>query len=371
MNIQSTAGSVMQVNIQLLRFLAAMSVVIYHATPHYLAAGGTDNSVLHFIRLTFYGGVDVFFVISGYIMWVSTRNSSGLQDSAIFLYRRATRIYFGYWPYLLLLLLVLFFYDSGVDNKTDVTGSIFLTQHKHEKLLLPVSWSLTYELYFYVFFALLLLFTKSASGKLLGVILALSIITIFMVWCIDIEVLRKNFRWVLKASRFYLSPYIAEFISGCLLALYCEKRGKINLWLCAAAFSGFVATAVFYQVNKVSGADSLLDYPHARVAFFGPAAILLVAIFSEAERRGFVPFAKASLLLGGASYSLYLSHTILLNLFFLAGLRPVGGEAAYTPAFFFVSAVLLILAYSIWHYRYIESPLMRFSRRIIGKMENK
>lgn len=357
----------MQVNIQLLRFLAAMSIVIYHAAPHYLAAGGADNDLLQFIRLTFYAGVDVFFVISGYIMWVSTRSASGLQDSVRFLYRRATRIYLGYWPYLLLLSLSLAYFGVSHGKKVDIAGSIFLTQSRHELLLLPVSWSLSYELYFYGFFACLLLLPRNISPAILGACLIASVATLLLVWVFDVSVLREHVRWVLKGSRFYLSPYIAEFFSGCLLALYCERNGKINFWLCGILFSAAVGAAVFYQLNSAAGADSLLDFPHARVAFFGPAAIFLVAMFSEAEKRGFVPFRNVSLLLGGASYSLYLSHTILLDVLYYAGLRPAGSDSVYLPLLFAVSAVALILAYSVFHYRYIESPLMKFSRTLASK----
>jgi exopolysaccharide production protein ExoZ len=357
-----------QINIQSLRFLAAHSVVIYHAVPHYIAAGGSDNVLLQWIGLTAYAGVDVFFVISGYIIWVSTSHVSGLKDAGNFLCRRAIRIYSGYWPYLLILSVLFFAYGVTYARQIDVMGSIFLTQPKHEKLLLPVAWSLAYELYFYACFFLLLMFPKSIGRKILYVSLLLSLITMFMLWFIDLAVMRQNFHWALKASRFFLSPYIAEFIAGCLLAIYYEKGGKVNLLLCSIICFLALVSAVLYQLNSGMGAESFLNYPHVRVAFWAPVAILLVVIFSEAERRGKVFFKQSALLLGGASYSLYLAHTIIFDALYLSGLRSAIGDYFHVPLLFIVLAVLLVLVYSVWHYRYIETPLMMISKRMLRRL---
>lgn len=108
-----------------------------------------------------------------------------------------------------------------------------------------------------------------------------------------------------------------------------------------------------------------------RVAVLWPLAFTLVGLAAALENNGWVAFKRAAVFLGGASYSLYLSHTIFLEWFGHSGLRTVFEQ--WTPDMPFIKTITLlllatlILFYSVWHYQFIESPLYRVARRLSGK----
>ena len=81
----------MLINLQLLRFLAALPVIAYHTAPHIWASGESRDGLLQTIQLFGFGGVDIFFVISGFIMWHTTLDDRGPADAWRFLRRRAAR----------------------------------------------------------------------------------------------------------------------------------------------------------------------------------------------------------------------------------------------------------------------------------------
>ena len=87
--------------IQALRLFSALWVVLYHAAHSPTVAPG--NGLWHNFTGLGYLGVDIFFVISGYIMALnSQQRSPSLRQSLSFLGLRLARIYSGWWPVFLL-----------------------------------------------------------------------------------------------------------------------------------------------------------------------------------------------------------------------------------------------------------------------------
>ena len=82
----------MLINIQFLRFAAALAVVVYHAGKHVAATGADPGWLFRAGEAVGFAGVDVFFVISGFIMFHTTRESAGAAAAAEFLKRRVARI---------------------------------------------------------------------------------------------------------------------------------------------------------------------------------------------------------------------------------------------------------------------------------------
>ena len=359
----------MQINIQFLRFLAALSVAVLH-TGAYAAVGGEAGRGIFGVFSWFgYAGVDVFFVISGYIMWTTTRTAQHPTDVGYFIYKRAARIYLGYWPYCLMLLLLLSYFSVKGAHEIDYLGSIFLTQTNRNLLLLVVTWTLTYELYFYVVFAGVLLLPHKIQARVLAAILMVVVVNSLLFCFVDHDTLRQHARWVLKGNRFFLSPFCAEFFAGCLLAVYFEKVRRVNLWFSGAVCLVLVTAAILHQQNSPLGAETMHQYPHKRVAFFGTAALALVAFMVELEHRGMVFFKRASLLLGGASYSLYLCHIVMLRGFHLAGLHKKLLLPFYDIYTLLLMLVFVIVGYSVLHYLYIEKPLMALARKVLPDKE--
>jgi exopolysaccharide production protein ExoZ len=137
--------------IQILRAVAAIAVVLHHALEQSNGASGRFSP--DWLTTAGAAGVDIFFVISGFIMLhVSFLPRRPVPSAGTFLFRRATRIYPLYWLCCIAILLI--------------SAAGFLSSHRYSvskiissMLLLPgetiigVSWTLVYEMYFYFVFA--------------------------------------------------------------------------------------------------------------------------------------------------------------------------------------------------------------------------
>ncbi len=357
------------VNIQWLRAVAAMMVVLYHANNVYLSLGGVAGHDLYsFFGRFGYAGVDVFFVISGYIIWVSTRKVSGGATLLGYLYNRAARIYLGYWPYFALFLLLAYLGSIALPPEADVLGSLFLSQSYWHKLLIDVSWTLQFELYFYAVFAVLLLLPRRHL--------------IHAVWLIALVLLLLQCHYILIKDAynpdhfyqqnmlfwFYGAPFCLEFLAGAVIAWFFERRRIKTLWpVVLGAVVAFVA-ALSFESQLATGSLAQGYYAPQRVLLFGNFAALSLSALIELERRGWVLFKRSSLLLGGASYSLYLAHAVWLYFFMRSSALATLQSWSLPP---FIATTLLVLAmvlYSIIHYLWIEQTLMAWAARLKPKM---
>src|SRR5688572_27360115 len=118
-------------SLQLLRFIAAMLVLLFHLR---LDPSG-------------YKGVDVFFVISGFVMYYSAYLLKK-PKAYVFIINRLTKIFLLYW----IALIFLFFVQPFNIDKNFLKTFLLIPGHHS---VIGVSWSLSYELYFYFIFALL------------------------------------------------------------------------------------------------------------------------------------------------------------------------------------------------------------------------
>ncbi|MBZ4194491.1 MAG: acyltransferase [Candidatus Contendobacter sp.] len=350
------------INIQFLRAIAAFIVVLYHTADHYFAVVDSSTTNIYSIIKQFgYVGVDLFFVISGYVIWVSTKKVSDLVGIINFAYGRLTRIYFGYWPYFFILLIITYLFSNEL-NTVDIIGSFFLTQKSPDKMLLKVSWTLSYELCFYLFFSGLLFLPRR---KIIYVLYLLGVVIIAVqLWGIFISgvYLKNNFPTSHVIFKFYLSPFYLEFIAGCLIAFYFENKRVNNLMAVFIAAFVFFVLAIFYQnINEVV-LDQGYYYPQ-RVILLGSMSVFIVVGLIELEGRGIVLFPYFSTLIGEASYSLYLSHTIILYGLYVIGVRTIIKEFGKYQGLLMILVVLLIVGYSIMHYQLVETPLMSLTKK--------
>jgi exopolysaccharide production protein ExoZ len=359
----------MLVNIQLLRFLAAFCVVLYHGAAQYHAIGGSrSGDLFSFVEEFGYAGVDVFFVISGFIIWHTTREINGMRGVFDFAYRRATRIYLGYWPFFFMSALDLRFFEPDALKKVNLLGSFLLTQPLSDKLLLPITWTLRYELYFYLCFSLLLLTSRKAALKLIclsgGIVIAVQIWHVFRGHIYDPHL----FDFAPELYKFYLSPYCLEFMAGCFVAHHIGNVKKtytaITIFLASAV--AIIGLALWYQDTFITGFLDKGYYALQRVLLFGTASVMLLLGALALEKRGRILLPKFSLLMGGASYSIYLSHSVLFLFMHHIGL--MNALSLYGKGqFVWISlSIIVILAFSIVHYKCIERPLIAYSRKMRG-----
>lgn len=321
-------------SIQALRGIAALMVVVYHAT---ISAGLTadlgdgDRSFLD-------AGVDIFFVISGFVMIIATSGRS--MTPWAFLKARLTRIVPLYWIALLVTLIVgVAFSKFAFPKATDILMAyLFLPYVNPNGQIAPfltAGWTLSYEMFFYLVFALLI---AIPAWRRSFIILALFIALV------GIRPVVGDFGPI--AFRL-TSPLLLEFVAGMFLALTIEWTQKVP------AFAGILLVA-FGAVLGIFAASEMESLPRF-IAQGGPA-ILIVAGVLRLE-----PFisstARPIRYLGDASYSVYLFHSLFILAPAALGAAEINGHIwAVLMTFSGVLGGLLA-------FKAVEEPLIKFFKR--------
>jgi exopolysaccharide production protein ExoZ len=328
-------------SIQYLRAFAAILVAFFHCFANSLAAPFGIAATHAF------WGVDIFFVISGFVIW---RTSEGKPfDGVSFARKRLTRIYPMFWIALTAWILVrLFVPDSmgGADiNAATVFSSYALLPHFHAvettkvwPILVP-GWTLQMELFFYAVFALNAVMSTRLSASLIAGALACCALAGF--------VLHPTSAVGITATR----PLLLEFAAGVILAANYRAISKWPAWLGCGLVLVACASLVMF-----SGVD---DADWQRVFSYGIAAAMLVTGSLVLERYVRQHGSRLLETLGDASYSIYLLHTLVIG-FVAVCWKRLGLPA--TPsgiALFASTAVMLSAGAGVLSWFFIEKPILR------------
>ncbi|QIL81736.1 acyltransferase [Diaphorobacter sp. HDW4A] len=354
-------------NVQTLRFFAAIWVVLHHIappiTPFRFALIPDSVSQLGF------AGVDVFFVISGLIMAQTTRGlPPGPRAAGQFLLQRFGRIYIGWWPFFLLYFIAIKKLNT-IPPQVNLAGSFFLWPQDLTQYLLPITWTLSFELYFYLIVSMIILFGRQHAVKVLGLlgvlIIALNAIFHFKgMYLPQNEALAKRYLVI----PFYASPLIIEFIGGFLLCEYLHRKENPVLlpWMLGSLTSIWLAS--WYQFQAHLNASGMAGFFHVieRSVLFGTFAICISACGLILEKRNITPF-KLLQRLGDASYSIYLSH-----IFFIAAAGTTyvltQNKWGFKGSVWWLLTISIILIYSWINFAYIEKPLHYLLKRLIKRL---
>lgn len=343
-------------NIQALRGVAVLSVVLFHLMTIEKKYGGTKTILQDFFSFGMFG-VDLFFVISGFVMIAVTRGKFQNTKQAIrFLYHRASRIYPIYWVYSILVLGLFFVKPSLVNssqgNQVDILASFLLLPSEILPLVM-VGWTLIHEMYFYLIFFIVLLITPEKR-----------IVNVLLLWGVLILVFNTSLELNNPFANLIFHPLTIEFISGNFLAILFYRTSNKSLKtgsLLAMAFIGFIAA--IYGHNLYQHFTGHID-PQGwwRILIFGMPALLMVFCFINAERNGLV-IHSALTKIGDASYSIYLSHVLTLS---AAGRiwSVYSSDSIYDNYMMIPAMFILVIIVGMVSYRYVEKPLLTYSRRI-------
>lgn len=343
-------------NIQALRGVAVISVVLFHLAVIEKKYGGTKTFLPDFFNFGMFG-VDLFFVISGFVMIAITRGRYQNTKQAIrFLYHRVSRIYPTYWVYSLLVLVIFLLRPSLVNssqgNQVDILASFLLLPSETLPLVM-VGWTLIHEMYFYlVFFLILLTFAEKHVIKAL------------LMWAAIVVLFNASLESGNPYTQLIFHPLTIEFISGCFIAIvfYSAKRLFLkNSFLLTVALISVVA-AIYGHILYQQYYGYTDPQGWWRILIFGVPAMLLVFCFVHAEVNGFI--IHASLIkIGDASYSIYLSHILTLSA--VGRVWSVfSSDSLYDN--YLIVPVLFILAIIVgmFSYRYVEKPLLSYCRSV-------
>lgn len=358
----------MLINIQFLRFAAALLVVFYHASAH-VRSTGVDQGMLYAVsEVVGFAGVDVFFVISGFIMFHTTRVVTGSAHAREFLLRRLARIYSGYWPFFFLAMVIIPWARAEYFQESRLLTSFMLWPQPFDLMLVGVSWTLSYELYFYLLFALLVFIGVQARRWILTILLAFFAGTgIYRYWVIG-DYSPELINTHSFAYQFLSSPFLLEFFAGSLLAAIIRKGSARSGWLSLVLGTGGFALAGWANIQIYHGNIEQGYYVLPRVLMFGIPSLLIVLGLVHLEHNGWVAPRRFSLAVGGASYALYLSHT----LFFVATMKLGASDvlshySAWQVQLLYLAYVALIVVFSVSHYRIVEQPLHRVFKKWLYK----
>jgi peptidoglycan/LPS O-acetylase OafA/YrhL len=334
------------VGIQYLRGVAAMFVVVFHLSMQMEWMNPTAT-----LLKTFQSGVDLFFVISGYIMFQSTRGGTGL-DAFEFFKRRLIRIAPLYWLATLAMVAVLLiapqFVKQAVLSFPHAAASLAFfpapnpAAPGHYGPLVTVGWTLNYEMLFYALFAVAIAAGRKQPERVLmftaAPIVALSLAGI---------IFRPE-----GIVGFYTNPVMLEFVFGMILAATVARPQARS-----AIFLALIPLMLLLMLVPPMG-DGFY-----RTFRFGILAVLIVAAALLA------PWPRSWILrlLGDASYSVYISHFFVLSAFTQAWKRlGLSTDTALAIGSFYVLGFIVSAIVGVLCWRLVEAPLsegLRYLRR--------
>ena len=318
-------------SIQYLRAAAALSVVLFH-TFQCVNDGFAVGA----------GGVDVFFVISGFVLW--TVIAERPISPGVFLYRRAVRVVPLYWAATLALAVLVLAAPKALPQVrfgwAHLAQSLLFIPHNDlvgdPFPLLPVGWTLNYEVILYLVMALALLAPR---------VWRLWAITILLLGVTSIGFIHPPF------YRLFANPRLLQFAAGAWLGrawLAGRLPGRVIGWvLLVVGFDLFAAQ----QVLRLHAPDMIILLDLWRPFLWGIPAFLIVAGAVSVEAAGGLIASRGLRILGDGSYSLYLCHWVVIAL--IARMVPTTQPWLFVPV-----AVGGAVAVGLLCRQVVEKPLL-------------
>lgn len=340
-------------SVQALRAIAALLVVLFHlqiVEQKYSAASPVIPALTRFAN----SGVDLFFVLSGFVMTTIAAGSYGSpRNAGQFLIRRGWRLLPLYWLYTTVVV-VLMLVAPGMANSSYQDQSViasYLLWPQPQLPLLTVGWTLIHEMFFYLVMAAMIAFAR--ESRLPWLLLGWAVITLGAHHLLGAAAAP----WQRIAS----SPLTLEFIAGALVGLYWNRLpARLALPVAGIGAAGFVGTML-----ALAYVDAQIPSASVHALGFGLPAALLTLGLARWERAAAPSLPRPLLLIGDSSYSLYLSHVFVISamgrLWQKSGLNTSGWQSCV----FVLVTVLACIAAGLVSWRMFERPLQQvpFLRR--------
>ncbi|MXQ10132.1 acyltransferase [Microvirga makkahensis] len=335
---------------QILRACAALAVAVHHAQFDASALSARFGWQFQpFDLIPWAAGVDVFFVISGFIIVYSSDKLFGSPGARrIFLTRRMGRVVPLYWTATSLYLVVALALPGALNSEVLEPGFIlgsylFIPLARpdgHVQPLYSLGWTLNYEIYFYLLFAAVLVWPKRRA-------------VLVLVGTMSAAVVIGRMASLPQPLRFWTDPIILEFAFGMVLALL-RREGLV---LSRGLRAGLAVCGLILLIG-------LSDSAMPRLFAYGlPAALFVAAAALGADREGRETWlAGMGGALGDASYALYLIHPFSIR----AGREIIAraGFGTFIGPWVYIVLVLAgaVLA-SLLVFRWYERPLTEWFRQ--------
>ncbi len=336
-------------NVQALRAIAAMFAVLAHLQGYLAEIFGLTVP---------FGGVDLFFVISGYIMAYTTTDR---VTPRVFMIRRISRIVPLYWVatlgvFSLALIAPSVVKSTNADFGELIQSLLFIPFAKTNGIVQPtlfVGWTLNYEMMFYIIFAGALLL-RSENTRFIVVSLVL----------IGLVAIGQIFEPKSVLADFYTSSIVLNFLLGMVVA-------RVMPMMPRTAPRGLLPVVLVLGALALAGATLIPlfrpDMPS--VITCGAPSALLVGLAVLAERWGWRITSPTFVLLGDATYSIYLTHPFIAE-----AVQKITEPLHAGPigAFGFLIVAMVISALvGIVVYKMVEVPLCGWAKRLLSAQRSK
>ncbi|HAZ4812431.1 TPA: acyltransferase [Enterobacter cloacae] len=305
-------------------------------------------------------GVDLFFIISGFIIAMSTERNSGILS---FMSKRFFRIY----PAFIFVFLIGSLTVYSNNSLSSLARSALLIHKDYNQVspsfgynILGPAWTLTYEIYFYSIFLIAMSFSHKYRCVLASLLIALPMAAV-QLWFNGSVNLSGDASAVIPSGlvmhdylRFASSPIMIEFIVG--MAFYgMWKNSKIQLQkhhaiLVFSACSVVFLYLYFLNINAGFGLQG-----------FGFWSVILVLGCLCYEKSKKISTSRVLIFLGDISFSLYISHYLVKDI--LNTYNPDFWSTSRGIETFSISISLTFISTLIIHYG-IEKPFLAIGRKV-------
>ena len=308
--------------LQILRFVAASMVLVSHLNHEVSQRPALARGFAPFAPVWWAGGVDVFFVISGFIMYHIAADQFGRPDATRrFVERRLVRLVPPYWAFTLLALVAMALVPGQMAHNrlsaAQVIGSFMfwpvLAPDGRPTPVLILGWTLEFEMLFYAVFALGLRWPHRRGLAVIALVLAgLALIGLSP--------------GLPMPLRFWANPIVLEFLLGILIAMVFRRGIRLPAAAALALVLGGIIALVWVQAMGWPGVAWVWRFAWAGLPSAAVATGLALVRMPPVPPRLLRPM----VVLGDASYALYLSHPFTLSLVAIGAerLRP-GGAWGY------------------------------------------
>ncbi len=327
-------------SIQVLRGFAACAVVLYHTDIILGHRNYGTNSQFGGLAEWGWLGVNLFFMISGFTILLAHHRDVGVpQRLARYSWRRFVRVYPIYWLMAVAFLIATYFKPDyrPLDLRPGnlLTTVMLLPFVQDPELPLKVAWSMLFEVMFYGLFALAIL-SRHASRLLWPLWTVAILVSVFVFHRYALDPLNVyNLYFILGALLWRAMPHLR---ASALIPLL------LGLGISCVAVSGIVGPRA--------------NFDHDNLALFAVAlpVLFVLAICLVAEKAYPRLFSSPTLLLiGDASYSIYLVHSAVLS---VAGSLQSKALMWIPGVVYFVAAGVGSVIVGIGVHLYIEKPIL-------------
>lgn len=327
------------IGIEASRGVAAAAVVIYHVSRHL-----DKNHGMPLPREMFqfgHAGVDLFFVLSGFIiLHVHYRDIGKPFRLGHYLGRRFTRVYPIYWVALAITMAMGL--GHGVPSFADFAWSVTLAPSNSD-LILDIAWTLRHEILFYALFCVLIVNRRAGTAM-------------FGLWLAGIVAAALGPEPPAWLPKTLYSGYNLEFYFGMAIA-WAVRTGAIarprRILLLGVAL--FASVGLAEDFGLIDGLAII-----SRVLYGVPAALIVLGL-AASGREAPLHVPRPLRVLGAASYSIYLFQFVFIGLIWKFWLFS-GLDQVTPPAASFPLLVIGGVGGGILASRWIEYPLMQMSR---------